>query len=73
MVKALPTGLVPKRLVWQPLPKAKLKDTMFMDFDLSKDEEDKSAIDFNLLSEMFCRSQAELDAEEEKKKATKTR
>ena len=62
-VKALTAGLVPKRLAWQPLPKAKLKDTMFLDFDLTKDD-DATAIDFGLLDEMFCRNKVDIEAEE---------
>lgn len=70
-VKELPSGLVPKRLIWQPLAKTKVKDTMFSNFDLSKDDDDAAHIDFGLLSEMFCRKEDEIRLEEEKKKAAK--
>ena len=71
-VRPIPEGLVPKRIGWQALPKAKMKDTLFVDFDLSKDDGD-DAIDFSLLQEMFCRSQADCEAEEAQKKAAKER
>lgn len=49
--------------------KFKLKDTMFLELDLNKAEEDpKTAVDFTLLSEMFCRDEEEIKAEEEKRK-----
>ena len=68
-VRELTTGLVPKRIIWQPLPKAKLKDTMFLDLDLSKeDDEPGTAVDFALLDDMFCRRKDEIEAEEMKKK-----
>ena len=62
-VKALPAGMVPKRLIWQPLPKVKVKDTMFVDFDLNKDDDTATDVDFGLLSEMFCRREEEIKAE----------
>ena len=55
--------MVPKRLIWQPLPKVKVKDTMFMDFDLNKDDDTATDVDFGLLSEMFCRREEEIKAE----------
>ena len=64
-------GLVPKRFQWKPLPKIKVKGTMFEEFDLTKDPEEGQEIDFFLLDSMFCRPQAEIDAEEAKKKANK--
>ena len=63
--------MVPKRFIWQPLPKNKVKDTMFVDFDLSKEDDSANDIDFALLSEMFCRHETEIKAEEEKKEAAK--
>ena len=62
-------GLVPKTFQWQPIPKTKLKGTMFETFDLTKDEDKSTEIDFGLLDEMFCRSKVEIEAEEAKKKA----
>ena len=69
----MPSGLIPKRLAWQPLAKTKVKETMFSNFDLSKEQDDDDEIDFTLLSEMFCRKEEELKEEEEKKKAAKER
>jgi len=66
----MPAGLVPKRLAWQPLPKAKLKDTMFVDLDLTKDDDPTCEVDFGLLSEMFCRPEEEVKAEIAKKEAS---
>ena len=62
-------GLVPKRFQWKPLPKVKVKGTMFEDLDLTKEPAEGEDIDFALLDEMFCRPQAEIEAEEAKKKA----
>ena len=36
---------------------------MFLDFDLTKDD-DATAIDFGLLDEMFCRNKVDIEAEE---------
>lgn len=45
---------------------------MFLDFDLSTEEDPTTSIvDFGLLSEMFCRDEKEIKAEEEKKEAAK--
>ena len=55
--------MVPKRLIWQPLPKIKVKDTMFVDFDLNKEDDTSTDVDFGLLSEMFCRREEEIKAE----------
>ena len=70
-MKELPTGLVPKRLAWMPLTKNKLKDTMFVSFDLSKDDDGKTDVDYELLSEMFCRKEEEVKAEKERLDALK--
>ena len=40
-----------------PLTKNKLKDTMFVSFDLTKDDDGKTDVDYELLSEMFCRKE----------------
>ena len=64
---------MPKRMVWQPIVKNRLKDTFFASLDLTKDDDPATAIDYGLLSEMFCRPEAEVKAEEEKKKAAKER
>lgn len=42
---------------------------MFSEFDLTKEDDKSTEIDFNLLSEMFCRREEDIKAEEEKKKA----
>lgn len=45
---------------------------MFVDFDLSKEDDSANDIvDFGLLSELFCRREEEIKAEEEKKEAAK--
>jgi len=36
---------------------------------LTKEDDPSTDIDFNLLSQMFCRKEEEIKAEEEKKKA----
>lgn len=61
---------MPKRLAWNPLMKTKLKDTMFLELDHTKEPEEdpNTAVDFDLLSSMFCRDEKEVKAEEEKKK-----
>ena len=46
---------------------------MFVNLDLTKDEDPATAVDYGLLSEMFCRPESEVKAEEEKKKAAKER
>lgn len=69
MVKPMTEGLVPKRFAWQPLPRVKVKDTLFSEFDLNKESEVEKDVDFALLDEMFCRSKQEVEAEEAKKKA----
>ena len=46
---------------------------MFSEFDLTKEDDAVTGIDFNLLSEMFCRKEEEIKAEEEKKKASQAK
>lgn len=65
----MPSGLVPKRLAWQPLSKAKMKGTLFLDLDQSKEDDPHTDVDFSLLQEMFCRNEEEVKAEEEKRRA----
>ena len=60
-------------MVWQPIVKNRLKDTMFVNLDLTKDDDPATAVDYVMLSEMFCRPESEVKAEEEKKKAAKER
>ena len=44
---------------------------MFSTFDLTKEDDPATNVDFKLLSEMFCRRQEDIDAEEaERQKAT---
>ena len=45
---------------------------MFANLDLTKDDANTD-IDFAMLDEMFCRPQAEIDAEEAKQKAARDR
>ena len=51
--------------MWTKIPKAKEKTTLFAKLDLEKAKE--SEIDFEMLADMFCRSEAEVKAEEESK------
>ena len=44
---------------------------MFVNFDLTKDDDKTTEIDFGLLSEMFCRREEEIKAEQEKLEAAK--
>ena len=46
---------------------------MFVNLDLTKDDDPATAVDYAMLSEMFCRPESEVKAEEEKKKAAKER
>lgn len=44
---------------------------MFVDFDLNKDDDKSTDIDFRLLSEMFCRKEEEIKAEQEREEEKK--
>ena len=46
-----------------------MKDTLFLELDPSKEDDPSTEVDFSLLSQMFCRDQEEVKAEEEKRKA----
>ena len=61
---------MPKRVGWQPIPKVKLKDTIFVELDLTKEEDE---VDFCLLDEMFCRKEEDIKAEQERQNAKKQR
>ena len=44
---------------------------MFISFDLSKDDDGKTDVDYELLSEMFCRKEEQVKAEKERLEALK--
>ena len=59
----MPQGVVAKRFMWTKIPKVKEKTTLFATLDLEKAVDSK--IDFEMLADMFCRSEADVKAEEE--------
>ena len=61
----MPEGVVAKRFMWTKIPKAKEKTTLFAKLDLEQAKD--AQIDFGMLADMFCRSEADVKAEEEKK------
>ena len=44
---------------------------MFVSFDLTKDEDGQTDVDYELLSEMFCRKEEQVKAEKERLEALK--
>ena len=67
LVEPIPSGYIPKRIHWQPITKFKLKNTFFATFDPTKYECQKQ-VNYAQLTEVFCRSEADIKAEEEAKK-----